>query len=158
MSADRTQHVIDAIDGALDDWAVGPDAMRWTPEPADVSVQDSRPADIITRLLERSIWFEPARLTTEEHLDVLAEIGRRMAAVASATMGLARSFTVFAEAFDGARVQLADVEVIPTVGFDEAAVCAADDSPRARALRLRRERNTGPSRDLTRQRRPRRLP
>lgn len=32
------------------------------------------------------------------------------------------------------------------------------EDPRARALRLRQERSTGPSRDLTRQRRPRQLP
>lgn len=31
--SDRTQHVIDAIDGALDDWSVSDDAMRWMPEP-----------------------------------------------------------------------------------------------------------------------------
>jgi hypothetical protein len=30
---DRTQHVIDAIDGALDDGSVSGDAMRWTPAP-----------------------------------------------------------------------------------------------------------------------------
>lgn len=33
MSGDRTQHVLDAIDGALDDWSVSGDAMRWSPEP-----------------------------------------------------------------------------------------------------------------------------
>lgn len=31
--SDRTQHIIDAIDGALEDWSVSVDAMRWTPEP-----------------------------------------------------------------------------------------------------------------------------
>lgn len=28
-------HVIEAIDGALEDWSVSPDAMRWTPEPEE---------------------------------------------------------------------------------------------------------------------------
>lgn len=32
MAADRTQHILDAIDGALGDWTVSGDAMRWRPE------------------------------------------------------------------------------------------------------------------------------
>lgn len=36
VGAERTQHVIDAIDGALADeeW---PDAMRWSPDPEAVT-------------------------------------------------------------------------------------------------------------------------
>lgn len=30
-------HVIDAIDNALDDWQVSGDAMRWTPDPPPAS-------------------------------------------------------------------------------------------------------------------------
>lgn len=33
MSDDRTDSVIEAIDGALEDWSVSSDAMRWTPDP-----------------------------------------------------------------------------------------------------------------------------
>lgn len=34
MSDDtRLNHVLDAIDGALDDWSVSGDAMRWSPDP-----------------------------------------------------------------------------------------------------------------------------
>lgn len=32
---DRIDHVIEAIDGALGDWSVSPDAMRWSPEPEE---------------------------------------------------------------------------------------------------------------------------
>ena len=31
----RVDHVIAAIDGALDDWATSGDAMRWSPEPPE---------------------------------------------------------------------------------------------------------------------------
>jgi len=31
--ADRTDHVLDLIDSALDDWSVSGDAMRWAPDP-----------------------------------------------------------------------------------------------------------------------------
>lgn len=30
-----TEHVLEAIDGALADWALSKDAMRWSPEPED---------------------------------------------------------------------------------------------------------------------------
>lgn len=33
MKDDRTNHVIEAIDGALGDWEVSEDAMRWAPDP-----------------------------------------------------------------------------------------------------------------------------
>lgn len=39
MTPDRTDAVLAAIDGALDDWSVSGDAMRWTPE---VEVADDR--------------------------------------------------------------------------------------------------------------------
>lgn len=40
MSEDRTEHVLDAIDHALEDWAVSEDAMRWTPEAHDGELPD----------------------------------------------------------------------------------------------------------------------
>jgi len=43
MTGDRTQHVLDAIDGALADAAVSPDAMRWTPEEAGSRDAGDRP-------------------------------------------------------------------------------------------------------------------
>lgn len=34
MTAPDVDHVLAAIDGALDDWSVSGDAMRWSPDPA----------------------------------------------------------------------------------------------------------------------------
>lgn len=53
MGAERTQHVIDAIDGALADeeW---PDAMRWSPDPEAV---DDAPAPFDGAL----VWQPPQR-------------------------------------------------------------------------------------------------
>jgi hypothetical protein len=49
MALDRTQHVLDAIDGALEDWSVSGDAMRWTPEPQEVQPIWTLPAGIQPR-------------------------------------------------------------------------------------------------------------
>lgn len=38
--SDRTEHVIDAIDGALEDYSVSGDAMRWTPEKSPDAVEE----------------------------------------------------------------------------------------------------------------------
>jgi hypothetical protein len=135
VSSDRTQHVIDAIDGALDDWSVSDDAMRWTPEPAPRPV-DPRGAvaarlvadpDAARRFFEQLgeamrpliEWADHAAAELGVHLDQLTKILQKVGALPDQP---------------------------PT------------DDPRARALWLRQQRNTGPSRDLTRQRRPRRLP
>jgi hypothetical protein len=40
--SDDPDHTLDAIDGALADYDVSPDAMRWSPEPEKVAPQ--RPA------------------------------------------------------------------------------------------------------------------
>lgn len=73
---ERTQHVLDAIDGALDDWTVGPDAMRWTAEP--------EPPPITVTITADTSGFERALQQLRESLAVsaaqAAEGLRRMAA------------------------------------------------------------------------------
>lgn len=142
---DRTQHVIDAIDGALDDWTVGPDAMRWSPQPTGIPlIRASRP-----RQNGRGIWRPPAR-DPELSLWIDVDVSRMQAAIQEMTEAFARAFSsVRVARFAAAIEQLPDV--------DEPSVTETTEHPPARALRLLRERNTGPSRDLTRQRRPRRL-
>lgn len=52
MSSDRTDGVIEAIDGALGDWSVSPDAMRWAPTPAPSIDVDRSDPDMITMTIE----------------------------------------------------------------------------------------------------------
>lgn len=128
---DRTQHVIDAIDGALEDRTVSGDAMRWNPEPQPAPV-DPRQA-VVARLMADP---EAARRLGEqlaqamrpliEWADLAAgELGRRLEEVGA---------------------QLRRARLVPEP-------LPAD--PKERALRLRQQRHTGPDRDVVRQRRPR---
>lgn len=81
-SADAAR-VIELIDGALDDWDIGPDAMRWQPAapaqaapPARVLIADIRVGDLvdyhgsITHAHDRYVVTatERGRLTLHHHL------------------------------------------------------------------------------------------
>lgn len=170
MMDDRTQHVIDAIDGALDDWSVSGDAMRWTPEQPGPAAPLHLPA---SRIFFAPAGTPPPTDPTSAHEWVEVEPGqpgfrggRRpvtlglhpwQAAVLAQTYGSA--FREAAEAVSRAMNALPD-DVDHLLAAIEglrplAPEPAEREDPRARALRLRRHRNTGPASDVTRQRRPR---
>jgi hypothetical protein len=131
---DRTDHVLAAIDGALDDRSVSGDAMRWTPDAATVGAgRDGHYRE------EEDDWAEIPRAWSE----LVAQAGEE----------LVRAFGQMAEA-----VQRIAVAWPRPVRTREQVDPTEADLARARALELRRTRHTGPARDLTRQKRPRMLP
>ena len=161
MSTGRdTAGVLDAIDGALGDWETSPDAMRWTP-PEDSppvtlrSVMDlivssrtsttfprQSPIDSITPAL-----IERARARMREQFATTQVAMQRAADAADAA---SRRIAEIAATFDNVTPpQFAGLRgFTPEITWlDEAASPAVEEpeeTPRERALRLRRERNTGP--------------
>lgn len=130
MRPDRAQHVIDAIDGALHDWAVSDDAMRWTPSP---STTPDPPGVVLAQMVAAQ---EIARRVFEqlgEALRPIIEWGERVAA----------------------ELGVGGVEFAEYLRSTGLAPRPTPADPWARALQLRRQRNTGPSTDLVHQRRPR---
>lgn len=207
MSGDRVDHVIAAIDGALSDWSVSGDAMRWQPpaesaEPTPMIVDEVFIAPAGTPPPAAPVaYFEwsadttvcPAcRATHSRTRDFGREVlalfpsGRRAGALrrirelderrrrwefdrervrtAVQSMGdSAWQADVLVDQMEAVGVtaaQLADAVEALTVDNPSPDLLLADDlgpvDPRARALQLRRTRNTGPSRDVVRQHRPRR--
>lgn len=168
---DRTQHVLDAIDGALEDWTVSGDAMRWTPEPpAVVHVAPGRPLvggrpyagpvtfvdnpvqltlvdNPVQRLLERSMWYWSPELDAEQMRRTLERLGLTMQPVMEAAQRMAE---VLGRGLEEFTPLLAQMTMRP-----QAEPRPEPEDPRERALRLRQQRHTGPSQDVTRQRRPR---
>lgn len=199
MAGDRTQSVIDAIDGALDDWTVSGDAMRWTPEPtqppssprvesmavsfaplrqprqngrgsmhttspvyfewsaglppmtpwqrqvADVVLQPDRAGDM-TPLVAITL---PRRFGRSSLMAALAHT--HVQAMRDVAERLGRSMAASADEVEQLLVTLGDLG--PPV-HDQ----PDEEDPRARALRLRRQRGTGPGRVLAgQQKRPRSL-
>lgn len=131
MSRD-TGHVLDAIDGALLDYTVSGDAMRWTPQP---------PA-----LGDRII--APASAT-----------GEQLEAFARSASAVAESLRPMIDAFTQACLRVGEQLAAWQAVLDRRAPAAPPaEDPRARALRAVQHRNTGPERaPAGRQKRPRRL-
>jgi hypothetical protein len=173
---DRTQHVIDAIDGALGDWSVSSDAMRWTPEPEiPFGLERRRPVGFRGGRVPPPIVIDETHHSTSEAVQLPRREGRGLLAFGNgvvhhlvgpdglATWQGALLSEIFGSAFREACEAMArlfhavEEAAAPLAALRDQLADDVDEDPRARALRLRRERNTGPSRDLTRQRRPRRL-
>lgn len=137
---DHTQHVLDAIDHALDDRTVSGDAMRWTPAP-----RPTRPTS--RRSLPPIIPPDAPRLDPE----AVAVAWRALTETAGAAVdALSYAFTkmcwALADALpkiEATRDALRDAGVLPEEPPTE---------PRARALWLARNRNTGPARATASQR------
>jgi len=204
VATDRTQHVLDAIDGALADDEF-PDAMRWSPAPETV---DDAPAPFDGSL----VWQPPQRYESEvaaavpfshqlhcsivhEYLDrtpscqcgaldraALTYVGSRRPpdrlsfAPAGTPPAAVAEWTEIGHLVDEVAFMpwqvglLAEVfgEQFPAVGgflsrlftvsAEALAQPAADaphaEDPRARALRLRQHRTTGPRRPSGQQARP----
>lgn len=187
---DRAQHVLDAIDGALEDWSVSGDAMRWTPEPVGIA-----PAHALVGgrqygglVYDETLYEETCRrrlpgfrggrippppqngrgcflpggagttwfISDETHVwadrseETTDLVQRYRSAIQDMVEAIARLF----DTVDVAAIQVTLNELL---GVDDDQDETVAEEPRARALRLRRERDTGPSRDLVHQRRPRRL-
>jgi hypothetical protein len=126
-----TQHVLAAIDGALSDWTVSGDTMRWTPGP---------PTPVVS--------VAPSPFVPDPHLAMLGE--RFVRAFQQAAEAIGRAFQASDGAIERLSRALADLDE-DNDPHDEA---SAED-PRSRALRLLQHRGTGPDRDVVRQRRPR---
>lgn len=60
-----SRDIIEAIDGALEDWAVSEDAMRWTPDPPEVEPSTSVSVSSIPLLWVPSV-ADPAAPTVDE--------------------------------------------------------------------------------------------
>lgn len=130
---DRTDHVIDSIDRALGDYSVSADAMRWaTEEPTDPPWPGLRVP------VARAAQYVP--ITAEQMVAAF----RGLRPFFEAIDELARHFGLQMVEFQRALIN------------DRRAGEPSLAEIKARALRLRQHRNTGPSRDVTRQRRPRR--
>lgn len=93
------------------------------------------------------VAFEPRRPTVADWMECFERVGQLFAEMSSAFSAV---FTPWSETIEHWRRQYECRPMAPERPEPE--------DPRERALRLRRNRNTGPSRDLTRQRPPRRLP
>lgn len=153
MTRDDTQHVLDLIDGALDDWEVSGDAMRWRPpeaEPVEGGIGlDAMAASIGARVAVRpsrdfAMYFGPTgspppttprqavalgyavvQALHDETAQALEHYGRQIAALSATPEGpIIRDLRLWHDAV-------------------EAESEPAED-PRERALRLRQQRNTGP--------------
>lgn len=73
MSA-HTQQILDQIDAAIDDWEVGPDAMRCGAPAGTTPTRPGRmPRSTIPHLSERMAPFAPLVLSTD-HQRRLAEV------------------------------------------------------------------------------------
>lgn len=158
-TVDRTRHVLDAIDGALEDWSVSADAMRWSPEP-EVEPRPSGPSwrptlvppeiavDWSPRQNGRASWHNPA--APIHHV-------AWPAAIEAWDEALRRAMETVGQPFAQERIAefaatLADLQPPPTTDDAE------PEAARARALRMRQQRGTGPAREPAgRQKRPRQL-
>lgn len=117
----RTDHVLDAIDGALHDYHLSGDAMRWTPDPAP-----PRPTRI-------ELTPEQAERIASVMAGVITESVRR---VVDAMRPIAQAVIAAGTRLNelGQRLQALQVVDAP-----------APLDPRERALHARRTRNTGPA-------------
>jgi|SRR5882757_740214 len=107
------------IDHALDD-GISHDAMRWTPAPPEAK----------TRGLGQGIQipWRPAYTTVEINVDISAWTAAMDRAAAACRAAMQRLSELLKQAAESARPAVAD-----------------KTDPRARALELRRTRNTGPA-------------
>lgn len=84
MSGDAT---LEAIDGALRDWGMSQDAMRWTPEPTPVGDGAERPQVLVT-------------IDTSQAVAALQHLSRQLQQLATTTIGpLVPTLRNTAEAF-----------------------------------------------------------
>lgn len=125
-TAGRFDDAIAAIDGALEDWGVGPDAMRWAPPPPTLE--------------QRVLLME-----TADYGGAVVAAGRLMTEFLRAWVE--EAVRVLSESVDWTAV----LDGAATLGMAD----AGPDDPRDRALWLRRTRNTGPSRLVQDSARPR---
>lgn len=171
MSEDRTDHVIEAIDGALADFT-SPDAMRWSPDPDHA--EPTRPtfrryhAAVSERgfrgpRLSMMIMDEAAGplLHPRDHADLARWSSDHAAFPVTFDMpatalndetaaALRRASERAGEVFAEFARHVSDTYAKVRVVMDRIAPPESDPpplDPRERALWARRNRNTGPARD-----------
>ena len=108
--------ILDQIDGAIDDWSVSQDAMRWTPEPPSPP-QRCNPATLAPFIV---LDVEEFTFDAESLRRFFANLSERFRPVVAAANSVAR--------------QLQDAGMIPE---------PEPEDPRERALHRQRSRNTG---------------
>jgi hypothetical protein len=192
--SDRTNHVIQAIDGALDDVFEGPDAMRWSPDPPATPLSFSQSTTRLTQALHYADGDDPQALVDAAARSGIGTVRLPSAMTLTRALRVPPGVTVTGPNYpDPIRIPQPDVivagfgsiaeqqerftearrriqagmesmhtaweEVTRVIQRLTAAFPASvlPEDPWARALRMRRERNTGPTRlSANRQRRPRR--
>lgn len=159
-AADRTDAVLDAIDGALADRAVSRDAMRWTPDPPDKAraaadtkryglggeqpayrppAQRTSDPPGINGILLRA---QEDRLTPEDVEAMRASMRAFTEAMRPVMQSLGRAFAELTRSRRRAPTR-ADFTLIPPGSMD----ASLDLNARRRALEARRNRGTGPPPD-----------
>jgi hypothetical protein len=154
----RLEELLDAIDGALDDERVSPDAMRWTPDPEAAAEPGAlgayrtdleyAPTPWLPTLPEGAVWTRlsndlPVRGRSVDLIIVDDAAAGAAAAFAAVAEGLAPILRGIGEAFTNAAQTLR-----PLLERCKEAGLIHDEAPtdlRARALEARRHRNTGPA-------------
>ena len=89
--------VLEAIEGALRDYSMSADAMRWTPEPETADAEDV-------------IWFELNRVV---NMEAVAEFGRQISAMFSQMAASAGQMSVPLLKMAGEIAHAADVQERP---------------------------------------------
>jgi hypothetical protein len=167
VTSDRTDHVLAAIDGALLDWSVSGDAMRWAPEPEQVDTvgpcyaEDLSPGQVAAARVDRLLATR--RGGTPREMVVVFEpdtevLDRMVAAWGEIADGAARALAPLAEAFTQATAQAGEVIAGIRDSLREGGALPKQPpaDPRAHALWLRQHRGTGPVRMVQHGPRPRR--
>ena len=171
--SDDADHVVEAIDNALRDWSVSGDAMRHAPDAPRVKVPPVPRVpvpNIRTDLLCDLVLFGNAYVdeATGRRIDPLSVVRRGPSVHDSGgAIDIARSIRAIPPLPSVGRIheamQQMARDMVPAMQgfaatmrrFEDAARAAgvipeappADLDPRERALRARRNRNTGPARD-----------
>lgn len=125
--SDRQNDVLAAIDGALDDWTVSGDAMRWQPPGVE------RQTILDAAGVELADWQRNFLASFEAVGHAALQVGHR-------------SGERFAEASRSAAHQIAETAGIPpwVLGFGEPPEPPTPEEFRRRALEHRQNRGTGP--------------
>jgi hypothetical protein len=118
----RTEHVLDTIDGALADYDLGPDAMRWSPDPPE---EPEHPAP----------WVLPVRAWRDAMREAMA-LPLDPDGILAGLSESARDLVVFGHAYadaDGNRID--PTTVVRTVRGPRPSFTVVDEADLARRMR-----------------------
>lgn len=145
-AGDETDHVVAAIDGALSDYTLSPDAMRWSPDPpAAPRLILGAVGDVNQRVI---VGFDPSRLGSDHVFAGYTFVPTRIDPAALARTG--RAVARMRDSFERAAVEIGRSLAPLTAAMrrlDWTTFQPDDTDARTRALQARQSRNTGPARD-----------